>query len=205
MATGKKMAAALTSNVPPTLNIQNLFVLRNDQPVLTDFSLTLGAGEWMVIRGRNGCGKSTLLKTITGLISPNSGSIQHQDFCYLGHLNGFRETLTVRQHLDFVAQFFNVSIKSTPVDYLADLFLHHLSAGLKRQVALCQFILSPHQLWIMDEPFEHLDQEAQTYFTTIMEHHIAAGGSILQTSHESPKTRLAKEIWLNGTNARQPY
>lgn len=155
------------------------------------------AGEWLVIRGANGCGKSTLLKTIVGLLSPHSGSLWCTEFCYLGHDNGFRPHTTVAGHLDFIARYFNVPRPATPVDHLRPLPLNHLSAGLKRQVALCQFLLSPHKLWIMDEPFEHLDTQAKAYFLKRMQAHIARGGAIVQTSHESLTFSPVKEIWLS--------
>lgn len=152
----------------------------------------------MVIRGRNGSGKSTLLKASVGLITPDHGHITRTGFCYLGHQNGFREHLTVGEHLAFVARYFNVPPDTTtPVDSLHDIPLHHLSAGLKRQVALCQFILSPHKLWIMDEPFEHLDKQAQADTLARMQNHIHRGGSILQTSHEDINIPNIQETWLD--------
>ncbi|MBW8309965.1 MAG: heme ABC exporter ATP-binding protein CcmA [Candidatus Paracaedibacteraceae bacterium] len=191
------MDVALIFETVNHLTIKKISVLRGDKPILHDFSLTLPGSQWTVLRGRNGSGKSTLLKTIVGLLPFQQGSISCSSFCYLGHQNGFRESLTVGEQLMFVANYFRVPLPSTPVDHLLDLPLHHLSAGLKRQTALCQFIFSPHPLWIMDEPFEHLDKQAQTYFISLMQDHIERGGSILQTSHESINKSNVQEIWLS--------
>ena len=43
--------------------------------VLHDVSLTVGAGETVVLLGTNGNGKSTLLKCIMGIVTPSGGSI----------------------------------------------------------------------------------------------------------------------------------
>jgi len=43
---------------------------------LTDTSLSLAAGELVVILGANGCGKSTMLRCIAGMLTPTAGSIQ---------------------------------------------------------------------------------------------------------------------------------
>jgi phosphonate transport system ATP-binding protein len=43
---------------------------------LTDTSLTLAAGELVVILGANGCGKSTMLRCIAGMLQPTAGTIQ---------------------------------------------------------------------------------------------------------------------------------
>jgi ABC-type polysaccharide/polyol phosphate transport system ATPase subunit len=44
--------------------------------VLKDVSFKIYPGDFVGIMGRNGAGKSTLLKLITGIYSPNSGSIK---------------------------------------------------------------------------------------------------------------------------------
>ena len=43
---------------------------------LTDTSLTLNAGELVVILGANGCGKSTLLRCVAGMLQPTAGQVQ---------------------------------------------------------------------------------------------------------------------------------
>ena len=43
--------------------------------VVSDLSLSVGAGEIVGLLGPNGAGKSTLLKTIVGLTRPNSGTV----------------------------------------------------------------------------------------------------------------------------------
>jgi phosphonate transport system ATP-binding protein len=43
---------------------------------LTDTSLSLAAGELVVILGANGCGKSTMLRCIAGMLTPTAGTVQ---------------------------------------------------------------------------------------------------------------------------------
>jgi branched-chain amino acid transport system ATP-binding protein len=43
--------------------------------VIEDVSLTIGAGETVVLLGTNGNGKSTLMKCIMGMVRPSEGSI----------------------------------------------------------------------------------------------------------------------------------
>ena len=43
--------------------------------VINDVSLTIGAGETVVLLGTNGNGKSTLMKCIMGMVRPSEGSI----------------------------------------------------------------------------------------------------------------------------------
>ena len=51
------------------------YAYEGKQTALDDISLTLCAGESLVILGANGCGKSTLLKLLDGLYFPTQGSI----------------------------------------------------------------------------------------------------------------------------------
>jgi iron complex transport system ATP-binding protein len=59
----------------PRLTLEDLTVGFRSKPVLTGISLTLGAGELLVLAGPNGSGKTTLLKTIGGLLKPLAGRI----------------------------------------------------------------------------------------------------------------------------------
>ncbi len=179
------------------IHIKNLSVFREDTPILINFNLTVKSGDWIVVRGRNGCGKSTLLKTIVGLVPPTTGDISASDYAYLGHSNGLRESMTVGQHLTFVADFLKVPLQPTPVDHLRDLYIHQLSAGLKRQLALSQFILCDRPLWIMDEPLDNLDTQAREMFLKIMHDHVKQGGAILQTSHEVMDSAFITTIELS--------
>lgn len=45
------------------------------RPVLRDFSLQLDRGDHMLLLGPSGSGKTTLINAITGLITPDEGSI----------------------------------------------------------------------------------------------------------------------------------
>lgn len=46
-----------------------------EQTSLDDVSLTVRAGECVVLCGASGCGKTTLVRTLTGLIRPLSGRV----------------------------------------------------------------------------------------------------------------------------------
>ncbi len=60
------------------LEIRNLTAGYGGLPVLKNLSLTVAAGEIVVVLGANGAGKTTLMNTISGLLAPMSGSIAMQ-------------------------------------------------------------------------------------------------------------------------------
>jgi branched-chain amino acid transport system ATP-binding protein len=60
------------------LEVENLAVAYGDVQALWDISLTVNAGEIVVLIGPNGAGKTTLMRTIAGLQRPLGGSIRFQ-------------------------------------------------------------------------------------------------------------------------------
>src|SRR5215216_4586613 len=55
--------------------VQGLTKSFGAQPVWSDVSLTLPAGEISVLLGPSGTGKSVFLKTLVGLLKPDRGAI----------------------------------------------------------------------------------------------------------------------------------
>jgi ATP-binding cassette subfamily B protein len=51
------------------------FSYRSGEPVLENFSLSVGAGETVALVGQTGSGKSTIIKLLLRFYSPNSGEI----------------------------------------------------------------------------------------------------------------------------------
>ena len=60
---------------------------------------------------------------------------------------------------------------------------HTLSAGQQRRVALARLYLNPAPLWILDEPFTALDQQAVAALEQHLARHAAAGGLVVFTTH----------------------
>src|SRR5688572_18182872 len=58
------------------LSVTNLDVAYGAITALHDVSLDIDLGEIVALIGSNGAGKTTLLRTISGLITPQGGSIQ---------------------------------------------------------------------------------------------------------------------------------
>ena len=58
-----------------SLRIDGLGATWDGSPVLRDISLTVAAGEFVVLMGPNGSGKSTLLRCLAGLEAPSAGRV----------------------------------------------------------------------------------------------------------------------------------
>lgn len=84
--------------MPPILSIRNLTVRRGETRILTDLSWTVQRGEHWVILGANGSGKTSLLSSLTGYLSPTSGSIS-----VLGQTFGESDWRDLRTHVGLVS------------------------------------------------------------------------------------------------------
>jgi branched-chain amino acid transport system ATP-binding protein len=60
------------------LEIKHLAVSYGEIAALRDVSLTINQGEIVTLIGGNGAGKTTTLKTISGLLTPDAGSIRFE-------------------------------------------------------------------------------------------------------------------------------
>ncbi|MFP6583402.1 MAG: ABC-F family ATP-binding cassette domain-containing protein [Candidatus Hydrogenedentota bacterium] len=76
-----------TSTTEAILSAQSITRSYGSQPVFSDLSITIHAGERVGLIGRNGCGKSTLMKILAGLDEPDSGIVTRKQGLRVGMLS----------------------------------------------------------------------------------------------------------------------
>jgi heme exporter protein A len=79
---------------------------------------------------------------------------------------------------------------------LAGVPVRMLSTGQRKRAALARVIASGAPLWLLDEPANGLDSDAQRLLADAMAAHRAAGGAILAATHQPFGLGQAHEIWL---------
>lgn len=163
------------------------------------------SGELVWLRGANGSGKTTLLRLVTGLAAPESGSITwngepvrsspdyRSALVHLGHHNGLKDDLTALESLRFLCQLHGREVTADALDNaLRTMGVYHrrhlpsrvLSQGQKKRVALARLVLeSQPGLWVLDEPFDALDDSGAVIVNSLLQSHVKRGGSVLLTSH----------------------
>ena len=187
MGIGKRMGVALIFK--QLVNIQNLCFQRDWQVILHDVNLEVSAGEFVLLKGKNGSGKTTLLKLLLGLLSPLSGNIEILGrYSYLGHQNGIKAYLTLSQFLKSLP---SLELKNSTMSLISQLRLSpyvdvpfsELSAGLKRRFALIQLLTPSADIYIVDEPFDYLDQESTQVVWKLFQTKIKEGACCIITHH----------------------
>jgi len=174
---------------------------------LRELSLVVSTGQTLAFVGDNGAGKSTLLSLISGLLRPDSGSIElmgacpnvRRDYCRIASRVGVLQhqallysQLSVEQNLRLFASLFGVakpgrvteSLELFGILPLADRQVSELSQGMLKRVALSRVFLHRPELLLLDEPFAHLDIEWKERVAQLLNEHGRAGGTTLFSSHE---------------------
>ena len=98
------------------IKISNLSKSFSGQTVLDHLNLDIQKGEVVALIGSSGAGKSTFLRSLNYLETPDSGSIQIDDFSVDFSKITQEEILALRRKLSMVFQQFNVCERRTALD-----------------------------------------------------------------------------------------
>lgn len=182
------------------LAIHDLACARGPMQVLAGVTLSVAAGEAVVLRGPNGAGKTTLLRTVAGLAPALRGRVEigGDTIAYAGHADGIKPALSVAQNLRFWAGVFgqrdiDAALEAFDLHDLADRPAGQMSAGQKRRLSLARLLVTGRRLWCLDEPTVSLDAQNVARFAAAVSNHLASGGGALIATHIDlglPQARL---------------
>jgi heme exporter protein A len=165
---------------------------------LRDLNLTIGAGEFVALFGRNGAGKTTFLRILSGLTRPSSGSCRIQlpgdnppryprgAIGYLSHNTSLYADLTALENLRFYSQLMNVPADDTLLEQRIALVglagrerepVRNYSRGMQQRLAIARAFLHDPDILLLDEPFTGLDRAGSEFLK-----------SYLQIAHNKHKT-----------------
>jgi iron complex transport system ATP-binding protein len=203
----------LIAEADAALTTRALTIAAGARVLVRDLSLSVQRGEFLAVLGRNGCGKSLTLHALAGLAPPQSGqvllhgqelgSISRREIARrLGLLPQDREealALTALEsvligrhpHLQFWQREGSGDV-ALARDALARLgladcamrLLTTLSGGEQRRAAMAALLAQAPQIYLLDEPSNHLDPHHQIQILGLFRDLCAAGASIIATLHD---------------------
>ncbi len=163
-----------------------------------------------VVTGDNGAGKTTLLNLLTGVLAPQSGSInfspKQPDIGYIFQ-NPDDQIIQVTVEKELA---FNLENKGFPVDNIAEKVMHSLqeykfigresqspttlSGGERQRLALASTLISDPDLLILDEPTSYLDYKQREKLYIKIQQLINKGNTIIWVTHEIDEMVMADQI-----------
>lgn len=193
---------------------ENLARQKGGRVLFRELSFGLLPGSICHVRGKNGSGKTTLLRTLAGLERAEQGQVSWQGesieknsafenaVLYIGHRSALKPELTVRQNISFWAECYDTAMLTEAALAFFDLKkMEHiacgnLSAGWQQRVALARLVAVPAKLWLLDEPFNHLDDDGAERLNTLIAGRANQQGMVVMSGHGESKISPVQDLWL---------
>jgi ABC-2 type transport system ATP-binding protein len=178
-----------------------------DVTAVDKVSLEIEEGEIFGLLGPNGAGKSTAINMITGLLTPDGGSISIFDKdvrkdrmvtkSYVGIVPqdvAIYEDLTSLENVKFFAGLYGLrgkeleaaaleALEFTGLSEKKNQFPKSFSGGMKRRLNIACAIAHKPKLIIMDEPTVGIDPQSRNHILQSVKKLNETGSTIIYTSH----------------------
>lgn len=193
---------------PALLEARELACRRGSNALFAALDLRLEAGSITWLRGANGSGKTSLLRILAGLSQPESGALERDTSAviYVGHSNALKDDLTLAEALGFHARLrgtadrvarVRAALECMGVAARQDALVRTLSQGQRRRGALARLALDDAPgVWLLDEPFDALDDDGIERVSALIAANTARGGAVLLTSHQAVALSPLREFDL---------
>jgi ABC-2 type transport system ATP-binding protein len=197
-------------DISPALEFAGLAKRFGENVAVDHIDLVVPPGSFFGLVGPNGAGKTTSLSMAVGLLRPDAGTVRifgrdvwadpvaakaligvlpdglalpdrlsgREVLLYLGLLRGMPRDVVLQRADELLRVLELDGAEGTPVvDY---------STGMRKKITLATALLHSPKLLVLDEPFEAVDPVSAATIRTILQRFVAAGGSVIFSSHVMP-------------------
>lgn len=184
------------------LEVKNVTKRYGKNLACDDVSFTLEPGSLTVLLGPNGAGKSTIIKSIIGFLKfqgsitvngVNNKTTEARKYLgYIPELPSLYPTLTVVEHMEFIARAYkltdykdriNILLERFELDDKRKKFGDELSKGMQQKLNLCLGLLPDPDIILLDEPMLGLDPHAIKELKFYIEEMRKAGKTLFISTH----------------------
>ena len=187
------------------LAAKDLACRRGDRLLFRGLSLECDSGAAVHVTGANGIGKSSLIRILAGLLRPFAGRVETVgDIGLVDERLALDEALPLGKALAFWETLDGCrdAVRAMELLDLADLLdvpVRFLSTGQRKRAALARLLNRSCPIWLLDEPLNGLDTQAQKAFEALVAQHCQGGGIAIVASHQpialpSPRTIALAEF-----------
>ncbi len=190
------------------LLINNLSFYRNNIKIFENLNLSVSNRQMLQIKGKNGSGKTTFIKVILNILEPTTGEIfwegknikknifdfYNQTTFIMDHNTSTRK-LSVGDNIHIWKELsasklseneIFILLKSFNIEKYYNTKVMNLSSGETKKLELLRLILEQKKFWILDEPYNHLDDISIEILNQTFIDHANNNGIILFASHFNP-------------------
>ncbi len=204
------------------LALQNICFSYDKTPVLRDLSLDFEKGKMYCIVGKSGAGKTTLLSILSGLASPDSGTILYNDKD-IKNINKYnfrsRQIGVVFQSYNLITKFTalenvmlsmdiagvkGINKRDRALELLDSVGLDEdeagrrvlkLSGGQQQRVAIARALSHDPDIILADEPTGNLDSDTQDEIMEIFRNLAEQGKCVILVSHSPQVAKMCDETY----------
>ncbi len=154
------------------------FSYDNGYDVFENINIEAESGKFIAIIGPSGIGKSTLLRILGGFLKPDKGIVRlmgkplyeptpevaliHQSIVTFPWMDARENVMlsmkTKNMTKDEMEEKATVSLSRVGLDGFEDLYPKEMSGGMRQRVAIARAFAADPYVFLMDEPFAHLDE-----------------------------------------------
>jgi putative ABC transport system ATP-binding protein len=170
----------------------------NEVRALSDVTLGVGRGDFVVLLGPSGSGKTTLLNIVGAIEPASSGKVRLEDT----DIGALAPTLTAEENVEVIAELTGgdaerrsaAALRDVGLADAGDRFPGQLSGGEQQRVAIARALVKRPPVLLADEPTGSLDLDTGRQILGLLRDAADHGACVLVVTHNSAIAGMADRV-----------